>query len=818
MKKHPLLTLLLIAVSFVLIPAANAQITILGVSDSTAVVGDAFVSQVSVSGTSPSYELLESPSGMTINGSGQINWTPGTITSGGKVTVRSWNGGGSDTYSFNVYVANEVVCPANLLAYYPFDEVNSTTFDDYMDPINVASTLTPVEDVVGKVGMAQRLVPTSASTEFMEVPDNNQWEWLVVDDFSFSFWIKSEGAPAHAGPDDNQVLYSHYRFNPDSVGKIEEMILFGLNGSGGSLYPIMRTRTDTQDELNLIADTPIPENAWVHLSFTYQSSQWGYIWQRIYINGVKVDSVDGWLTYTDNFYIPTNNHTIGWFDYAPATDGFNGSIDEFTIFNKQLSNSEVAQMYQDGMNGIATCKPDNHAPLFTNSLNATATEDAAYSSYIYYNDIDAGDIVDLTSTVMPSWLNLNTSTGLVSGTPTNDNVGDTIVVLRITDGTVTVNKTFNISVVNTNDAPVIDSSPTTETDEDALYEYHILFHDVDVDDEVSIDVDAPTWLNLNTITNTLSGTPTNALLGTNEYVDFPVTVTATDLALATDVQSYSLRVWNVNDPPQILGQKSLETPGNTTISLNVSTVYAAEHIIDVDNVFPGDFTLTVQDGSNYTWAVNGAYIDVTPNENFRGSLAVNATLSDGQADVVTIIYISVENSVPVITSTPVTTGAVGIAYSYVITAEDADVDDELIFSGDLVPGWASFNASTHLLSGTPTNAGFYDVLLSVTDGIETVTQTFQIDVSVEALPEYNSNTLQVYPVPASNKLFVEFTEAGISSCTFEILDIGGNIILKNNLNADSNTHEIDISGFNPGIYFYRVIEDENIYTGKIIIK
>jgi hypothetical protein len=76
------------------------------------------------------------------------------------------------------------------------------------------------------------------------------------------------------------------------------------------------------------------------------------------------------------------------------------------------------------------------------------------------------------------------------------------------------------------------------------------------------------------------------------------------------------------------------------------------------------------------------------------------------------------NSAPRITGTPSTTVLQGSTYSFVPSATDAD-GNALTFSIANAPAWATFNASTGRLSGTPTAAqvGTYpNITSSVSDG------------------------------------------------------------------------------------------------------
>jgi hypothetical protein len=74
------------------------------------------------------------------------------------------------------------------------------------------------------------------------------------------------------------------------------------------------------------------------------------------------------------------------------------------------------------------------------------------------------------------------------------------------------------------------------------------------------------------------------------------------------------------------------------------------------------------------------------------------------------------NHPPAITGTPPATVTAGTPYSFTPAASDPD-GDALTFSVSNKPAWASFNASTGALTGTPTNSGsFPNVTISVSDG------------------------------------------------------------------------------------------------------
>jgi hypothetical protein len=92
------------------------------------------------------------------------------------------------------------------------------------------------------------------------------------------------------------------------------------------------------------------------------------------------------------------------------------------------------------------------------------------------------------------------------------------------------------------------------------------------------------------------------------------------------------------------------------------------------------------------------------------------------------------NSAPSIAGTPNVNATVGVSYLFQPTALDAD-GDTLTFTATGLPGWASINAQTGLVSGMPSSTGTTGtIVVRVSDGLASASLPgFQITVS-------NSNT------------------------------------------------------------------------------
>jgi uncharacterized protein (TIGR02145 family) len=151
----------------------------------------------------------------------------------------------------------------------------------------------------------------------------------------------------------------------------------------------------------------------------------------------------------------------------------------------------------------------NNLPVITSSPQKDVDEDVPYSYTLTATDADAGDVLTYSRVQTPSWLNFNSSSHLLSGTPTNSNVGDHYVSLSVSDGTAIVYNNFTITVHNINDNPVITSIPITSATVGVYYSYQLTAIDVDGDNLTISATVLPSWLSFmpSSSTGLLSGTP-----------------------------------------------------------------------------------------------------------------------------------------------------------------------------------------------------------------------------------------------------------------------------------------------------------------------
>jgi aspartate 1-decarboxylase len=412
----------------------------------------------------------------------------------------------------------------------------------------------------------------------------------------------------------------------------------------------------------------------------------------------------------------------GWLTFTPGSGELAG-----TPTNAEVGDHEVTLRVSDGVSNVdqsftITVANTNDAPTFTTTAITAASEDSAYSYTAAASDVDVGDSLILSALVLPDWLTFTPGTGELAGTPTNDEVGDHNVTLRVNDGSVDVDQVFIITVANANDAPTFTSTAITAASEDSAYSHTVAVSDVDPGpDTLTLSAPVlPDWLTFTPGTGVLAGTPTN-----DEVGDHNVTLRVNDGSVDVD-QSFIITVANANDAPTF----------TSTAITAASEDRAYSYTVAVSDVDPGPDTLTLSAPVLPDWlsfTPGTGELAGTPTNAEVGDHNVTLRVNDGSVDVdqVFIITVTNANDAPAFTSTAITAANEDGAYSYTAAASDVDVGDSLTLSAPVLPAWLTFTPGTGELSGTPTNAevGDHDVTLRVSDGVSNVDQVFIITVA-----------------------------------------------------------------------------------------
>ncbi|MDA9672294.1 putative Ig domain-containing protein [Alphaproteobacteria bacterium] len=280
---------------------------------------------------------------------------------------------------------------------------------------------------------------------------------------------------------------------------------------------------------------------------------------------------------------------------------FYGDNDLTTYF------SDISSYYSSFLN-------TNEPPEFDFTPPSSIDEDVPFSYKLTASDVDTNDTLTYSGVNLPTWLSVS-DTGLLTGTPTNDDIGPQEITVKVMDAAgATDQKTFILNINNTNDEPVLSPIGNSSIDEDAPFSYQLTASDVDSNDTLTYSgVNLPTWLSVSD-TGLLSGTPTNDEVGPQE-----ITVQVMDVAGATDQTTFILNINNTNDEPV------LSPIGNSSIDEDVPFSYQLT-ASDVDS----NDTLTYSGVNLPTWlsVSDTGLLSGTPTNDDVGSQEITVQVMD----------------------------------------------------------------------------------------------------------------------------------------------------------------------------------------------
>jgi len=181
---------------------------------------------------------------------------------------------------------------------------------------------------VGKVGTAFQF---NGTTAYVSLPNNS---FNFTGDFSVSGWINQSSTP----------LYHMIMGNQNSTG--------GSSGYSGWIVWVFNNKLtfDVYDNTTGAASgrwqttSTLATNTWIHFTVTKKPNQAA----KIYLNG----SINGGLISGSNTanvsYLPTTYSVIGVNKYSSIDGYWNGKIDGLSVWQKELTQSEITEIYNSG--------------------------------------------------------------------------------------------------------------------------------------------------------------------------------------------------------------------------------------------------------------------------------------------------------------------------------------------------------------------------------------------------------------------------------------------------------------------------------------
>jgi len=330
--------------------------------------------------------------------------------------------------------------------------------------------------------------------------------------------------------------------------------------------------------------------------------------------------------------------------YTPSANFF-GS-DSFTV---SVSDGSLSDTILVNVNVISV----NDIPVITGTPTTTVAEESSYSFTPSTSDVDSTSFT-YSITNKPSWATFSTTTGALTGTPTNDDVGSTSnIVISVSDDVDSVAlPSFAIEVTSTNTAPIV-GALSISLNEDEESKVDLSATDTDDDDTLTLSIvsEPANGTLTSSSSNTWTYQPDENFHGTDSF-----TYKANDTEDDSNIATVSITVTPVNDKPVAIddvitlaynseGSYSLAVLGNDTdvdeddlsivnasVDLGSVTVEGGQLIYQAPVSAQSDvnFTYVISDGTETAQAkvaltIEGAPTGDLPVITLPADVTVNAT-------------------------------------------------------------------------------------------------------------------------------------------------------------------------------------------------
>ena len=440
---------------------------------------------------------------------------------------------------------------------------------------------------------------------------------------------------------------------------------------------------------------------------------------------------------------------------------------------------QVTVLVTDGKGGsasqtyvIGVGQPGNRSPRITSQPTVSAISGSAYSYAVKATDPD-GDTLTYTLLDLPQGMSIDAATGVIAWTIPANVSGLVPVTIEVSDGRgASAVQGFSISVSGaSNRAPTFTSQPVTSATAGTNYTYTARATDPDGDAITYALTTTPAGMVINAQSGAITWTPTLQQGGNHS-----VAIQATDAKGASSTQSFSVYVQlPTNNPPQITSVPVMRSAPGIPYQYQVTATDPERDALSYSlPTAPSGMTISSTGLVSWTNPVQGTHTVEVKVEDTRGASVVQRYTLQVAA-----------NNAPVITSTPIPVATVGAPYTYQVVANDAD-GDFLTYQMTGSPAALSISAAG-LISGTPTSTGVHNIIVTVSDGQSSVTQTWTLRINEPAA----SGPLQASITPTPKYLkngetttLQAFAEGGTGPYTVSSLTVNGSSVPVNaNLQA-----------------------------------
>jgi endo-1,4-beta-xylanase len=299
--------------------------------------------------------------------------------------------------------------------------------------------------------------------------------------------------------------------------------------------------------------------------------------------------------------------------WVPGTFSGQGAA---TMFDQNYNPKPAFTAVQTALGGT------QNTITVTNPGTQSGTVGTAVSLQIHATDSASGQTLSYAATPLPAGLSINSSTGLISGTPTASGSTSTTVTVTDTTGAAgTASFSWNIGGVGQNTITVTNPGTQSGTVGTAV---SLQIHATDSASGQTLSYAAtplPAGLSINSSTGLISGTPTAS--GSTS-----TTVTVKDTTGATGTASFT---WNISTTGggtcHVTYTRNSEWPGGFTAQVVIAnTGKTAISSWSLTFTFPGDQKVT--NNFNGGFSQTGEAVTLT-NASYNGAIAAGASVTDG---------------------------------------------------------------------------------------------------------------------------------------------------------------------------------------------
>ena len=364
----------------------------------------------------------------------------------------------------------------------------------------------------------------------------------------------------------------------------------------------------------------------------------------------------------------------------------------------------------------------NQEPVITSATAATFTTGAAGSFTVTATGFPAPAFSE--TGALPAGVSLNTTTGVMSGTPAAGTGGSYVISITASNAAGTsAAQSFTLTV---NQEPVITSATAATFTTGAAGSFTVTATGFPAP-AFSETGALPAGVSFNTTTGVLSGT-----LGASAGGSYPLTFTATNAAGTSAVQSFTL---TVNQLPAVTSaNKTTFTVGTSGTFTVTGTGFPAPTFSET-GALPAGVSLNTTTG-----VMSG-----TPAAGTGGSYVISITASNAAGTSAAQSFTLTVDQAPVITSATAATFTAGTASSFTVTA--AGFPAPTFTKTGTLPAGVTFVAGTGVLSGTPgaKAGGSYPLTFTATNAAGTsAAQSFTLTVNqLPAVTSANNTTFTV---------------------------------------------------------------------------